>query len=70
VYFILRRGILTDEYAALPAANSRDASHAVFDLPAQDITPGAGIAVDDKQPWPVMGWLEASWGPRPAERVE
>jgi hypothetical protein len=64
VYFILRRGILTDEYAPLPAVNIRDSSHAVFNIPAQSIDPNAGIAVDNTQPWPVMGWLEASWVPR------
>jgi hypothetical protein len=29
-----------------------------------DTEPGAGIVVDDEQPWPVIGWLEASWVPR------
>jgi hypothetical protein len=64
VYFILRRGILTDEYAPLPSVNIRDTSHAVFNVSAQNIPPNAGIAVDNSQPWPVMGWLEASWVPR------
>ncbi|MCW2513953.1 MAG: hypothetical protein JWR11_2995 [Mycobacterium sp.] len=61
VYFVLRRGILTDEYAPLPAVDIRDTSHAVFDVPASEISPNAGIAVDDSQPWPAIGWLEASW---------
>ena len=60
---ILDRGILTDEYAPLPAVDINDTSHAVTDVLAQNITPGAGILVDDAQPWPVMGWLEASWVP-------
>jgi hypothetical protein len=64
VYFVLRRGILTDEYAPLPAVDIHDTSHAVTNVPAQSITPGAGIVVDDEQPWPVIGWLEASWMPR------
>lgn len=64
VYFVLRRGILTDEYAPLPAVDIHDTSHAVTNVPAQNITPGAGIAFDDEQPWPVIGWLEASWVPR------
>jgi hypothetical protein len=33
---------------------------AVVDVPASDISPNAGVAVDDSQPWPVIGWLEAS----------
>jgi hypothetical protein len=64
VYLILRRGILTDEYAPLPAVDIHDSSHAVTNVRVQDITPGAGIVVDDEQPWPVIGWLEASWVPR------
>ena len=64
VYFILRRGIVTDEYAPLPAVNIRDTSHAVMNAPVQNVSPGAGIVVDDEQPWPVIGWLEASWVPR------
>jgi hypothetical protein len=63
VYLVLRRGILTDEYAPLPAVDIDDASHAVTDVLAQNITAGGGILVDDTQPWPVMGWLEASWVP-------
>jgi hypothetical protein len=58
VYFVLRRGILTDEYAPLPAVDIHDTSHAVTNVPAQNITPGAGIVFDDEQPWPVIGWLE------------
>ncbi len=64
VYFILRRGILTDEYAPLPSVNIRDTTHAVFNVPAHSLSPNAGIAVIDSQPWPVIGWLEASWAPR------
>jgi hypothetical protein len=64
VYFILRRGILTDEYAPLPSVDIRDTSHAVFNVPAPNLSPNAGIAVDNSQPWPVIGWLEASWAPR------
>jgi hypothetical protein len=60
---VLSRGVLTDEYAPLPAVNIRDSSHAVTNVLAQNITPGAGIVVDDEQPWPVIGWLEASWVP-------
>jgi hypothetical protein len=41
-----------------------DSSHAVTNVPAQNVTAGAGIVVDDKQAWPVIGWLEASWVPR------
>jgi hypothetical protein len=69
VYFILRRGILTDDYAPLPPVNIRDGSHAVVDVPASDISPNAGVAVDDSQPWPVIGWLEASWVPRRPTRA-
>ncbi len=64
VALVLRRGIRTDEYDALPAVDIHDTSHAVIDVPVGSITPGAGVAVDDTQPWPVIGWLEASWVPR------
>jgi hypothetical protein len=64
VYFILRRGIRTDEYAPLPAVNIRDSSHAVIDVAVQHVTPHAGVVVNNEQPWPVIGWLEASWMPR------
>ena len=64
VYYVLRKGILTDEYAPLPAVRIHDTPHAVTNVPAQNIAPGAGIVVDDEQPWPAIGWLEASWVPR------
>ncbi|MDT5072196.1 MAG: hypothetical protein QOH82_1516, partial [Mycobacterium sp.] len=41
----------------------------VVDVPASDISPNAGVAVDDSQPWPVIGWLEASWVPRRPTRA-
>jgi hypothetical protein len=68
-YFILRRGILTDEYAPLPPVNIRDGSHAVVNVPASEIRPNAGVALDDSQPWPVIGWLEARWVPRRPPRA-
>jgi hypothetical protein len=67
VYYVLRKGILTDEYAPLPAVDIHDSSHAATNVPAQNITSGAGIVVDDEQPWPVIGWLETSWVPAPAK---
>jgi hypothetical protein len=60
---ILGRGFLIDEYAPLPAVDIRDSSRAVTNVRLQDITPRAGIVVDDEQAWPVIGWLETSWVP-------
>ena len=63
VAYILSRGILTDEYAALPEVDVRNADHAVIDVPVDDIPDGAGIVADDIQPHPIFGWLEIGWIP-------
>jgi hypothetical protein len=58
VALILRRGIRTDEYDALPEINILDSASAVRDAPADNIPVGAGVVVDNEQPYPIFGWLE------------
>jgi hypothetical protein len=58
VALILRRGIRTDEYDALPEINILDSRSAVRDAPADNIPAGVGVVVDDEQPYPIFGWLE------------
>ena len=58
VAFILSRGIRTDEYDALPEINILDSGSAVRDAPADNIPVGAGVVVDNDQPYPIFGWLE------------
>ena len=59
--YILDHGIKTDRYDALPEFEVMDASHAVIDAPASTIPAGQGIVVDNAQPHPVYGWIEAKW---------
>ena len=63
VALILSRGIRTDEYAALPEINILDSGRAVRDAPADNIPVGVGLVVDNQQPYPIFGWLEARWVP-------
>jgi hypothetical protein len=54
------RGVRTDAYTPLQV----DVTHTknqVKNVFASQIVQGAGITVDDKQPYPFYGWLEAKW---------
>jgi hypothetical protein len=57
--FILDRGIITDRYARLPERDVMDSTGAVLDTPADAVLPGQGVTVDQDQPYPVTGWIEA-----------
>jgi hypothetical protein len=58
---ILERGIKCDAYDPLPGVDINDAQHAVTRTPPDKIPAGAGIVHSNEQPFPIFGWLEASW---------
>ena len=59
----LGRGLKTSEYRALLDPNILDAVHAVTGAKASQIPQGQGVTVNNAQPYPVYGWLEAKWLP-------
>jgi hypothetical protein len=61
VFAILERGIKSDLYDFLPGVDINDAQHAVTRAWANEVPPGAGIVHDNRQPFPIFGWLEATW---------
>jgi hypothetical protein len=63
IEYILQRGIEVDAYDPIPEINVLDSSHAVFNTLPEDIPSGAGVVVDNTQPYPIFGWLEAKWIP-------
>jgi hypothetical protein len=63
VQLILQRGIKLDAYDRLSEVNVLDASHAVLNAPLNAIPAAQGIVLDNKQPYPVYGWLDAKWVP-------
>lgn len=63
IEYILQRGFKIDAYDPLPEVNVIDSSHAVFDTLPEDLSFGAGVVVDNDQPYPVFGWLDAKWIP-------
>jgi hypothetical protein len=58
---ILERGIRSDVYDPLPGVDINDAQHAVTRTPPEEVPAGAGIVQSNNQPFPIFGWLEASW---------
>jgi len=61
VVAILERGINIDLYDPLPSVDINDAQHAVTRAWANEVPAGAGIVSDNDQPFPIFGWLEATW---------
>ena len=63
VLAILERGIKSDFYDFLPGVNVNDAQHAVMRANPNEVSPGAGVVQnnDPHQPFPIFGWLEATW---------
>jgi hypothetical protein len=59
---ILAKGVKTDTYDE-PRVDVMDAQQAVKDVFATSIPAGAGVSVDDSQPFPLYGWIEAKWVP-------
>lgn len=59
---ILSNGIQTDAYASLnDAVDILSRNGAATNVLATHIPPNTGITVNDGQPFPVYGWLEAKW---------
>jgi hypothetical protein len=61
---VLSKGIKTDAYGPIPDVDILASSNAVSNVSADQIPAGAGIRVNDDQPYPVYGWLEARWEAR------
>ena len=51
-----------DEYDTSPMTtkNILDTSHAFTGEPSA-VPGGAGVVVDDTQPFPIFGWIEVAW---------
>jgi hypothetical protein len=60
---ILSRGIKTGTYDGLEEVDILDAQQAVKNVSSTNIPAGAGVSVDDSQPFPLYGWIEAKWVP-------
>jgi hypothetical protein len=58
---ILERGIRSDVYDPLPGVDINDERHAVTRTWADEVPAGAGIVHSNDQPFPIFGWLEATW---------
>jgi hypothetical protein len=63
IEYILQRGFKVDAYDPIPEMNILDSSHAVFNTLPENIPSGAGVVVDNTQPYPIFGWLDAKWIP-------
>ncbi len=63
--WILRRGVLTDQYDPPIAASDQDNQNIAGPLPLSQLTGGMGWAVDDTQPFPVYGWIDVYWQTAP-----
>jgi hypothetical protein len=61
IEYILQRGIEVDAYDPIPENDVLDSLHAVFNTLPEDIPSGAGVVVDNTQPYPIFGWLDAKW---------
>jgi hypothetical protein len=66
---VLSKGIKTDAYGPIPDVDILDSSNAISNVSADQIPAGAGIRVNDDQPYPIYGWLEARWEPRIPKRT-
>jgi hypothetical protein len=63
IEYILQRGFKVDAYDPIPEVDVLDSSHAVFNTLPENIPSGAGVVVDNTQPYPIFGWLDAEWIP-------
>jgi hypothetical protein len=61
ILLVLERGIKSDLYAPLEDVHIEDARHAVTRAWANEVPSNAGIVHNDDQPFPIFGWLEATW---------
>jgi hypothetical protein len=58
---ILNRGILTDIYDAPSASSPLDNQNVAAPVGVDQIQSWAGLSEDDKQPFPIYGWLNVWW---------
>jgi hypothetical protein len=61
--FILNRGILTDLYDAPSASSPLDNQNVAAPVDINQLRGGAGLSEDDRQPFPIYGWLNVWWQP-------
>ncbi len=61
---LFEKGIKTDEYDKLSEFNILDSGNAVKNELADNIPAGLGMTLDNTQPYPIFGWLEAKWVPK------
>jgi hypothetical protein len=58
---ILNRGILTDIYDAPSASSPLDNQNVAAPVGVDQLQSWAGLSEDDKQPFPIYGWLNVWW---------
>jgi hypothetical protein len=58
---ILNRGILTDIYDPPQASSPLDNQNVVNATAVGALSPQAGLSEDDKQPFPLYGWMDVWW---------
>jgi hypothetical protein len=58
---ILNRGILTDIYDPPQAASPLDNQNVVTAASIDTLPAGGGLSEDDKQPFPIYGWIDVWW---------
>ncbi|HEX7360844.1 MAG TPA: hypothetical protein VF283_10160 [Bryobacteraceae bacterium] len=63
IEYVLQRGFKVDAYDPIPEIDVLDSSHAVFNTLPENIPSGAGVVVDNTQPYPIFGWLDVKWIP-------
>jgi hypothetical protein len=59
--FFLNRGILTDLYDAPSASSPVDNQNVATAVDIDHIQPAAGLSEDDKQPFPIYGFVNVWW---------
>jgi hypothetical protein len=61
---VLSRGLLTDQYAALPTVDfyRTDTAGAALHVSGTAIPAGVGITLNNNQPFPLTGWIEVGYG--------
>jgi hypothetical protein len=58
---ILNRGILTDLYDAPSASSPVDSQNIASPVGIDQLQPSVGLSEDDKQPFPIYGWINVWW---------
>jgi len=58
---ILNRGILTDHYDAPSASSPGDFQNVAAPVSIDRLQPSAGFFEDDRQPFPIYGWMNVYW---------